>query len=139
MELVANSIQTVRPEQNVVFTETAIAGCPSIMHREGSGLVTVRGLTQQCRARFKVMFGANIAIPAEQDLGPISLALTINGEPIATTTMIVTPNETEAYFNVFSATSIDVPSGCCSQIAVRNISNIPILVGNANLIVERVA
>ena len=139
MEITANAIQLVQSNQNVLFTETAVAGNSSIVHREGSGLISIRGLTQQNRARFKVSFGGNIAIPAEETVGPISLAIAINGEAIPSTTMIVTPTVVDAYFNIFSAIFLDVPSGCCSQVSVKNISEIPVNVQNANLIVERVA
>ena len=139
MEITANAIQTVPAGANVIFTDTAICGNCSIMHREGSGLVTLRGLTDQCRARFRVSFGGNIALPADGTVGPISLAIAINGEPVATTTMISTPAAVEEFNNVFSAIFIDVPKGCCSQISVRNTSDQPIDVQSANLIIERVA
>ena len=139
MELTANAIQTVAANANVFFTDTVIGGNCSILHRDGSGLVTLRGLTDQCRARFRVSFGGNIAVPTGGTVGPISLAIAINGEPVATTTMISTPAAVEEYNNVFSAIFIDVPKGCCSQISVRNISDDDVEVQNANLIVERVA
>lgn len=139
MELTANAIQTVPANGNVIFTDTVVCGNCSIMHREGSGLVTLRGLTNQCRARFRVSFGGNIALPTGGTVGPISLAIAINGEPVATTTMISTPAAVEEFNNVFSAIFLDVPKGCCSQISVRNTSNQPIDVQNANLIIERVA
>ena len=109
------------------------------MHREGSGLVTLRGITTQARARFRVTFGANIAIPAEQDIVPISLAIGLNGEPMLETTMTVTPAAANEYFNVSKSLFLDIPTGCCSQLSVKNISTIPVNVQNANLIVERVA
>ena len=139
MEITANAIQTVPAGANVIFTDTTVCGNCSIMHREGSGLVTLRGLTNQCRARFRVSFGGNIALPTGGTVGPISLAIAVNGEPVATTTMISTPAAVEEFNNVFSAIFLDVPKGCCSQISVRNISDQPIDVQNANLIVERVA
>ena len=139
MEITANAVQTVAANQNVLFTETAVPGSCSILHRDGSGLVTLRGLTRQYRARFKVIFGGNIAIPTTGAVGAIRLAIAIDGEPVPTTTMIATPSAEEEYFNVFSAIYLDVPAGCCITIAVENISTQPILVQNANLIVERVA
>lgn len=139
MEITANALQTVPANQNVLFSETAVAGNYSIVHREGSGLVSMRGLTQQNRARFRVSFGGNIALPADGTAGPISLAIAINGEAIPATTMTVTPTAVEAFFNVFSAIFLDVPSGCCSQVSVKNISDVDVDVQNANLIVERVA
>lgn len=139
MEITANAVQTVAVNQNVLFNETAISGSCSILHREGSGLVTLRGLTNQCRARFKVTFGANIAIPEGGTAGAISLALAISGEPVNTTSMIVTPAAVAEYFNVASSIYLDVPKNCCLTIAVENTSTQAIDVQNANLIVERVA
>ena len=139
MEITANALQTIEANQNVLFTDTVVCGSCSIIHRGGSGLVTLRGITNQCRARFKVTFGANIAIPTGGTVGPISLAIAINGEPVATTTMIETPAAVEEFSNVFSAIYLDVPANCCSQVSVRNITDQAIDVQNANLIVERVA
>ena len=139
MELTANAIQTVAANANVLFTDTIIGGNCSILHRDGSGLVTLRGLTDQCRARFRVSFGGNIAVPTGGTVGPISLAIAIDGEAVATTTMISTPAAVEEYQNVFSAIFLDIPRGCCSQISVQNISDEDIEIRNANLIIERVA
>lgn len=140
MEITANAVQTVNSNLNVLFSDT-IVGCNScsIVHREGSGLVTLRGLTNQCRARYRATFGANIAVPTGETVGPISLALAINGEGVATTTMISTPAAVEEYNNVASSIFIDVPRGAAFQISVKNLSGIPVNVQNANLIVERVA
>jgi hypothetical protein len=139
MELISNAIQEVAANQNVLFTDTVVKGNCSIVHREGSGLVTVRGITDQCRARYKVSFGGNVAIPTGGTVGPISLAISINGEGIAATTMISTPAAIEEYNNVFSAVFLDVPRGCCYTISVQNLTDEAIEVQNANLIIERVA
>lgn len=137
MEIIANAVQTVPANQNVYFTDTVICGNYSMSHRDDSGLVTLRGVTNQCRARFKVSFGGNIAVPTGQTVGPISLTIAIEGEPSRATTMTVTPAAVEEYFNVFSSTYIDVPNACCISVSVQNTSDIPINVQNANLIVER--
>lgn len=139
MEIIAVAEQTVAANQNILFTDTVTCGNNSIAHRDGSGLVTLRGLTNQCRARYKVSFGGNIAIPTGGTVEAIQVALAIEGEGIASSTMIVTPAAVENYFNVFGALFIDVPRNCCMTISVKNTSDQPILVQNANLIVERVA
>ena len=139
MEITAVTLQEVAENQNVLFTDTVIYGNPSIVHRGGSGLVTLRGLTNQCRTQYKVTFGGNIAIPTGGTVEAISIALTIDGEPLGSTTMIETPAAVEEFSNVFSAVYIAVPSGCCVSIGVRNTSTQAINVQNANLIVERVA
>ena len=139
MEITANSVQTVAIGQNILYTETVVAGNQCILHREGSGIVKLRGLTNQCRARFKITFNGNIAIPTSGTVVAISAAIAISGEPVAATNMIVTPAAGENYFNIASVTFVDVPSGCCTDISVKNTSTQDILVQNANLIIERVA
>lgn len=139
MEITANALQTVLENQNVIFTDTVVCGSASIMHRNGSGLISLRGLTNQCRARFRVNFGANIAIPTGGTVEAISIAITVEGEPVGPATMIVTPTAVEAFFNVSADIYVDVPRGCCVTVGVRNISDQSILVQNANLIAERVA
>lgn len=139
MEIIANALQTVEANQNVYFTDVITCGNCAIAHRNDSGLVSLKGLTNQCRARYKVSFGGNIAIPADGTVEAISLAITLDGEAIPATTMTVTPAAIEQFWNVFSAVFIDVPRGCCSTVSVRNISTQAVDVQNANLIVERVA
>lgn len=139
-EFTAVAQQTVAPNQVVLFTDVAVRGNNSIMHREGSGLVSLRGLTCcQPRARFKVSFGGNIAVPTGGTVGAISIAFALDGEPVASSNMIVTPAAVEEFFNVSREMNIDVPAGCCVQVSVENTSEDDILVENANLIVERVA
>lgn len=134
------ALQTVAANGNVLLTETPVrSGSGAVVHREGSGVITLRGCGSQCRALYKVTFGGNVAIPAGGTVGPISLAIAIEGEPLASATMIVTPTVAEAFFNVFSAVLIAVPGDCCVTIGVRNIGPDPVDVQNANVIVERVA
>jgi hypothetical protein len=71
MEIIANAVQTVAAGQNVQFTDTVTCGTCSINHRDGSGLVTIKGNTNQCRARYKITFGGNIAIPTGGTVGAI--------------------------------------------------------------------
>lgn len=139
MEITANAVQTVAIGAPVVFTETAVNGNYSILHREGSGLVSLRGITNQCRARFRVTFGANIALPTGATVAPLSLAIAINGEPVGTATMISTPAAVEEFNNVSRVLFLDVAAGCCAQISVENTGTTAVDVQNANLIVERVA
>ena len=141
MEITNNAIQTLAQGQNVIFTDTVVPGNPAIMHREGSGLVKLRGLTScQCRARFKVFFSANIAIPEGGNVpDAIVLAITVDGEPIAVTRMAAVPADVNNYFNVSTGTYIDVLAGCCSTVGIVNAEAATLNVANANLIIERVA
>ena len=140
MEIIANALQNVAANQNVQFTDEVTCGNCSISHRAGSGLVTIRGNTNQCRARYKISFGANIGIPTGGTVGPIQLAIGLDGEAVQSTTMIATPAAVEEYFNVFSVIYVDVPKGCCYTVSVKNTTeDTTISVQNANLIVERMA
>lgn len=139
-EFTSSAIQTVAAGENLPLTETAVKGSSCVVHREGAGIVTLRGLTNgQCFARFKVSFGGNIAIPTGGTVGPISVALAVSGEPLNSATAIVTPAAVENYFNVFVAAFIEVPRGCCVTVAVKNTSTQAVSIANSNLIVERVA
>ena len=155
-EFTKNEIQLVQPNQPVTLN-TSI-GCPKgyVYHRNGSGIVTLRGITNNCFARYQVTFNGNIAIPEGGTApAPISVALAIDGEPVLASKAIVTPAAAaEAppsnvnYFNVTSTAIITVPKGCCVNISVENTSEStdpatipapPINVQNANMTVSRIA
>jgi hypothetical protein len=153
-EFTYNQVQTIQPNQ-VVPLQTVI-GCPKgyIYHRNGSGIVTLRGITNNCFARYQVTFNGNIAIPDGGTVGPISVSIALDGEPILTSRAIVTPTATatnppttENFSNVTSTAIITVPRGCCFNISVENVSESldattpapTILVQNANLVVSRIA
>lgn len=138
-EFTASNIQTVAAGQNVPLTETAASSKPCIVHREGSGQVTLRGLTNQNRARFKVAFGGNIAIPTGGTVEAITAALAINGEALASATATVTPAAVENYFNIYVSAIVEVPRGCCLTVGMRNTSTQAVNFANSNLTVERVA
>lgn len=139
MEITANAVQTVTSNGNVLFTNTAVPGSCSIIHRQGSGLVNLRGVTQQCRSRFRIAFGANVALSTGATVGPITLALAIEGEPDLTTSMIVTPAAVGDYFNVFSSMFLNIPRGDNYSVSIKNLSGVDVDIQNANFIIERVA
>lgn len=131
-------VQQIAANGNAVFSETPVSGPNCIVHRDGSGIITLRGMTNQCRARYKVVFGGNIAIPTGGAVGPISVAIAVEGEALGSATAVVTPAAVEDFFNVFAAAFIEVPRGCCVTVAVKNTSTETIELENANVIVERV-
>lgn len=138
-EFTSTTTQTVAAGQNLPLTETAIKGTNCINHRAGAGNVTLRGLTNQCKALFKVSFGGNIAIPTGGTVGAISVALAVGGEALNSATAIATPAAVDQYSNIFTAVFVEVPRGCCVTVALENTSAQAINIANSNLIVERVA
>lgn len=138
-EYTNSNIVEVAAGQNVPLTETSVNSKPCIVHREGAGIVTLRGLTNQCKARFRVTFGGNIAIPTGGTVEAITAALAINGEPLTSATATVTPAAVENYFNIFVSAIVEVPRGCCLTVAVENTSTQAINFANSNLTVDRVS
>ena len=132
------NVQQVAANGNVVFNETPVAGSNCIVHRDGSGIITLRGTTNQCRARYLVIFSGNIAIATGGTVEPISIAISVEGEALGSATATVTPAAVSDEFNVSAFAYVDVPRGCCVTIAVKNINTQTIEVQNANLIVTRV-
>lgn len=149
-EYTYNPIQLVEPNQNVILNDNIPCNKGYVIHREESGIVTLRGIVNNpacCFARYQVTFNGNIAVPEDGTVGPIAVALAIDGEPIQTSRAIVTPAAVDEYFNVTSTAFITVPRGCCFNVAVENVSfgataadpATAINVQNANLTVQRVA
>lgn len=144
----ANALQTVNPGESVVFT-TIVIPCNRgfIRFRPDTGNFLLSGWIPNnqngcnCRrnrsANYLADFGANIAVPTGETVGAISVALTIDGVTVPSSQMIVTPAAVEEFFNVSRAINIQVWNGCCENVSVRNTSNIPILVQNANIIFSR--
>ena len=137
-EFIANAIQTVDVNGNVLYTDTAVAPTRCITRRPGSGIVRVNGNGNQ-RARYLASFSGNIQIPTGGAVGEISLALAVDGEILESTQMIVTPAAVANFFNVSAQAYIDIPCGCCLTLAVQNTSDQAIEVQNANFIVVRTA
>lgn len=150
-EFTYNPVQLVEPGQNVILNTNIGCNKGYVLHRNESGIVTLRGIVNNpcgCFARYQVTFNGNIAVPEGGTAGPISVALAIDGEPVQTSKAIVTPAAAEDYFNVTSTAIVTVPRGCCYTIAVENTSasatpaTTPapaINVQNANLTVTRIA
>lgn len=144
-EFTYNPIQEVQPNQPVLLNDSIPCQKGYVIHRNESGIVTLRGIVNNpCAkfARYQVTFNGNIAVPTGGTAGPISLAIAISGEPIATSEAIVTPTVADAYFNVTSTAIITVPTGCCFNISVENTTDTAaqaINVQNANLVVDRIA
>lgn len=141
-EYSAVTVQTVNPGEAIIFTESPVPCLKGLVrHRDDTGSFLLSGCNCGCNRNGSTMylcdFGANIAIPTGETVGPISVAFSIDGATVASSTMIVTPAAVEEYFNVSRATNVPVWNGCCETVTIRNTSDIPILVQNANVIFSR--
>lgn len=144
-EFSANAVQVVNPGESIVFTDVVVP-CTNglIRHRDETGNFLLSGFVPQTgcprqnkSATYLVDFGANISIPEGGTVGPISVGIVIDGATVPSTTMIVTPAAVDEYFNVSRATNVQIWNGCCETLAIRNLSDQPIQVQNANIIFAR--
>lgn len=149
-EYAFNPVQLVEPNQNVLLDTVIPCGKGYVYHRDQSGILILRGIVncpQACFSRYQVTFNGNIALPEGATVGPIAVALAIDGEPIQTSRAIITPAAVDEYGNVTSTAIITVPRGCCFSVTVENVSAPAapggvapeINVQNANLVVSRIA
>ena len=138
-EYIKIETQEVGVNQNVLLEDSIPCPKGNVIHRNGTGILTLRGVTNNCFARYQVTFNGNIAVPVDGEIGEISLAISLSGEALQSSRAIVTPAAVEEFFNVTSTAFITVPKGCCMTIAVENTSDQPIDVANANLVITRVA
>ena len=80
-EYVYNPIQEVAVGQNVLLQDSIPCTRGYVIHRNGSGILTLRGIVNNpCAkfARYKVEYNGNIAVPTGETVGEISLALAID-------------------------------------------------------------
>jgi hypothetical protein len=145
-EFANNPIQLVQPNQNVILDAVIPCNKGYVIHREQSGILILRGITNNCFARYQVTVNGNIALPEDAAaVVPISIALAIDGEPVQTSRAIYTPAAVDEYGNVTSTAIITVPKGCCFTVAVENTSAAvdgvapAINVQNMNVTVSRIA
>ena len=148
-EYLANPVQSVALNAPVLFTASIPCNKGYVYHEDETGIFILRGITNNCFARYQVTFNGNIAIPEGGAVTPISLAIAVNGEPRVTSRAIFTPAAVDEYGNVTSTALITVPKGCCFSVSVRYVdateadpATTPtptIEVQNANLVINRVA
>lgn len=124
-EFTYNDVQLIQPGAAALL-ETVI-GCNKsyVLHRPGSGILTLRGIVNNpCGrfARYRVAYDGNIAVPEGGTAGEIQLALAIDGEVVPTSIAAATPAAVNAYWNVSGFAIVDVPAGCCYTMSVENAS-----------------
>ena len=120
-EYIAPSPQTVGLNNAVVFNASIPCTRNNIYHEDGSGIFILRGITNNCDARYEVTFNGNIEVPTGTAV-PISIGMTENGEIKQESIATYSPLDIETLGNVTSTTTVTVPRGCCFTVAVRYVS-----------------
>ena len=148
-EYLANPVQTVALNAPILFNASIPCRNGYVYHEDETGIFILRGITNNCFARYQVTFNGNIAIPEGGEVTPIAVVLAVSGEPRLTSRAIFTPAAVDEYGNVTSTALITVPKGCCFSLAVEyvdattddaTVTPTPLIeVQNANLVINRVA
>ena len=145
-EFVANAVQMVALNAPIVFNTSIPCRKGCVYHENETGIIILRGITNQDFATYRVTYNGNIALPDGATVVPIAVSLVVGGEIRPTSTAIFTPAAAEEYGNVTSTAIIKVPRGCCFSLAVENVPADPagtpaanITVQNSNLVVDRIA
>lgn len=147
-EYLENTVQAVSLNQPAVFSSSIPCNKGCVYHEDGTGIFILRGVTNNCFARYQATFNGNIAVPEGGTVGPIAVALAVNGEERPTSRAIFTPAAVDEYGNVTSTAIITVPRGCCFSLSLRSVpatedpteTPAPVInLQNANLVITRIA
>lgn len=141
--------QTIALNNAVAFNASIPCTSGCVYHEDGTGILVLRGKTNNCFARYQVTFNGNIAIPTGGAVTPIAVAISVDGETRPYSTAVFSPTAVETFGNVTSTAIVTVPRGCCFSVAVRYVdataadaATTPtpsITVENGNLVVSRIS
>lgn len=147
-EYFANSLANVPLNEAIDFEASIPCNRGYVFHEDGTGVFILRGVTNNCFARYKVTYNGNIAVPTGGTVAPIAVAIALNGEQRMASRAIYTPAAVDEYGNVTSTAIITVPRGCCFSVSVRYVSGVtdgtttpPVSINqiNGNLTIDRIA
>lgn len=150
-EFLNNDLQAVSNNTPVIFEASIPCTKGYVYHEDGTGIFILRGIVNNSCNRFahyQVTFNGNIALPTGGTVGPIAVAITVNGEEVATSKAISTPDAVSEFDNVTCTKIVKVPRGCCFSLSVDavpgstdpTVTPAPVIdVQNANLTIARIA
>lgn len=117
--------QTVPYGQAALLNDSIPCNRRFVLHQNGSGILTTRGIVNNPCAmftRYKIKFIANIAVPEGGTPGEISLAVAVNGERVPYSLSAVTPTVANAFFNVSGIAYVDVVRCGTPSVSIENTS-----------------
>ena len=122
--LTRDAVESVALNTAIPFIDSIPCNRGNVYHQNGTGILILRGKTNNCFARYEVQFTGNIAIPEGGTVTPIATGIVVNGEMRIGSRSIFTPAAVDEYGNVTSRAIVDVPRGCCFNVAVEYVSGI---------------
>ena len=120
--LTRDLVESVALNAPIPFIDSIPCNRGYVYHQNGTGIFVLRGITNNCFARYEVTFTGNIAIPEEGEVTPIATAIVVSGEERIGSRSIFTPADVDEYGNVTSRAIVDVPKGCCFTVSVEYVN-----------------
>ena len=120
--LTRDMVESVALNAPIPFVDSIRCTKGYVYHQNGTGIFVLRGITNNCFARYEVEFTGNIAIPEEGEVTPIATAIVVSGEERIGSRSIFTPAAVDEYGNVTSRAIVDVPKGCCFTVSVEYVN-----------------
>lgn len=122
--LTRDQVENVALNSPIPFITSIRCNKGYVFHQNGTGIFVLRGITNNCFARYEVEFTGNISIPDGGDITPIATAIVVSGEERVGSRAIFTPADVDEYGNVTSRAVVDVPKGCCFTVSVEYVSGV---------------
>ena len=123
--LTRDAVESVALNTAIPFVDSIPCNRGYVFHQSGTGIFVLRGIVNNpsaCFARYNVEFTGNISIPEGGAITPIATAIVVSGEARDGSRSIYTPTLTDAYGNVTSRATVDVPRGCCFTVSVEYVN-----------------
>lgn len=120
--LTRDAVESVALNSPIPFIDSIPCNRGNVFHQNGTGVFVLRGNTPNCFARYNVEFTGNISIPTGGAVTPIATAIVVSGEERTGSRSIYTPTVVDAYGNVTSRATVDVPKGCCFTVSVEYVN-----------------
>lgn len=86
-------------------------------------------------SEFYSSFSANVSIPTGGTVESVSVAISVDGNPIPTSTMIATPAAVEEFSNISTQVFVPIPIYSTGLVTITNTSTQAITLQNSNLTV----
>ena len=149
-----NDAQDIAPGAAAILQDIqACTKCPQlVVHDNLTPNLILRGIVRNSnccnpKAKYKVTYTGNIAVATGGTAGEIQVGISVNGYVRPFTISTVTPAAVGDFWHAGGDTTIDVPAGCCTTIAIVNASVAAdaatpaptVSIRNLNVDVERIA
>lgn len=120
--------QDIQPGQAAILENVRpCTKCPQqVVHDNLTPNMILRGIVRNpccnARAQYNVRFSGNIAVAEGGTVGEIQMAISVNGFTRPLTIAAATPAAVGDFWHVSGDTTVDVPVGCCTDVAIVNAS-----------------